>query len=143
MTEEKVRPSRRPTERHPASQWWLLVKDGNFGVEVLRMHCGGAQVLPVFSGEEEAKMFMWLGGMFEDGWRVRETSAGEFVSLLYGPCAGVGSVALDPSPEMAAGTIGLVSVTRERFVSRVVDSPRHLHPGPGARCHVRGLSRLF
>ena len=67
------------------------------------MDCGGEQALPVFSGEGEAEMFVWLGGAFEDGWRVRETSAGELVSILYGPCAGVGSVALDPSPGMDGG----------------------------------------
>jgi hypothetical protein len=78
-----------------------LAKDNNFGAEALIADCGGEQALLVFSGEDEAEMPVWLKGAFEDGWRVRETSTGELVS---------GMVALDPSPEMAAETIHLVSL---------------------------------
>ena len=87
------------------------------------MDRGGAQALPVFSGEGEAEMFLWLGGAFEDGWRVRQTSTGELVSILCGPCAGVGSVALDPSPGMAAETLRLTSVGRKRFVGWIAGAP--------------------
>ena len=52
--------------------------------------CSGEQALPVFSGEGEAEMFGWLEGVFEQDWRARETSSGELVSILFGPCAGVG-----------------------------------------------------
>ena len=75
----------------------MLAKADNLGADVLLADCGGEQALPVFSGDGEAEMFVWLGGAFEDGWRVRETSGGELVSILYGPCAGVGRMALDPS----------------------------------------------
>jgi hypothetical protein len=117
---EKARPERWPPGRRPASKWWLLAKDGDFGAGKLVAHCDGEKALPVFSGEGEAEMFVWLGGAFEDGWGVRETSAGELVSILCGPCAGVGRVALDPSPGMAAEAIRLVSVSRKIFVSRIV-----------------------
>ena len=95
---------------------------------MLLADCGGEQALPIFSGEGEAEMFVWLGGAFEDGWRVRETSSGELVSILYGPCAGVGRVALDPSPEMAAETLRQASVSRKRFASWIVDRPRSYSP---------------
>jgi hypothetical protein len=111
-------------------------------MEVLMVGCSGEQALPVFSGEGEAEMFVWLRGAFEDDWRVRETSAGELVSILYGPCASVGSVTLDPSPEMAAETIRQVSVRRERFVSWIVDSPCSFSSGASSRHHARGLVRL-
>ncbi len=97
---KKARSVQWPPERLPASKWWLLVRDGNVRAELLVVHCGGEQALPVFSSEGEAEMFLWLGDSSEDGWRVKETSAGELISVLYGPCARVGSVALDPSPEM-------------------------------------------
>ena len=97
--------------------------------------------MPVFSGEGEAEMFAWLGGAFEDGWQVRATSAGELVSILYGPCAGVGRVALDPSPEMSSETIRLVSLSRERFVGWIVDSPCSY--SPGERHDARSLARLL
>jgi hypothetical protein len=120
----------------------MLAKDDDLGREVLLADCDGEQALPLFSGEGEAEMYVWLGGAFEDYWRVRQTSAGELVSIFYGPCAGVGRVALDPSPEMRAETIRLVSVSRERFVSWVLDSPCSFSPGASLRHHARGLVKL-
>jgi hypothetical protein len=38
----------------------------------------------------------------EDGREVRETTPGQLVSILYGPCADVGRVMLDPLPEIGA-----------------------------------------
>ncbi|CAA9451938.1 MAG: hypothetical protein AVDCRST_MAG58-2129 [uncultured Rubrobacteraceae bacterium] len=144
MTEDNnAQPDRWPPGRRPASKWWLVAKEGNLGAGVLLADCGGEQALPIFSGEGEAEMFVWLKGAFEDGWRVRETSAGELVSILYGPCVGVGRVALDPSPEMVAETIRLVSVSRERFVSWIVDSPCSFSPLARARHHARVLIRLL
>jgi hypothetical protein len=47
--------------------------------------------------------------------------AGEIVSVLYGPRARIRSVALDPLPEMMAEeAVGLVSVSRKRFVEHLV-----------------------
>jgi hypothetical protein len=98
-----------------------VAKEGRLRRELLTVNCGGGRALPVFSGEGEAQMFVWLEGAFEDGWRVRETSTGELVSILCGPCASVRSVALDPSPGMAkAEMIALVTVVRKRFVDRIV-----------------------
>jgi hypothetical protein len=128
--------------RCPSSTFWLVVRHETRQMEVLMVSCSGEQALPVFSGEGEAEMFVWLRGAFEDDWRVRETSAGELVSILYGPCASVGSVTLDPSPEMAAETIRQVSVRRERFVSWIVDSPCSFSSGASSRHHARGLVRL-
>ena len=116
---ERMRPALRPPGRRPYRTWWLLAKSERCRTEVLTVNA--ERTLPAFSGKGEADLFLFLGrGMFDGGWHARETSAGELVSLLSGPYAGVQSVALDPSPDMAeAGTIGLVSVGRERFVGRV------------------------
>jgi hypothetical protein len=78
-------------------------------------------VLPVFSHEEEAEMFLRLGGAGE-GWRVSESGTGELVSALYGPCAGVKEVALDPLPTIVAErTVGLMSLDRKRFVEGFIE----------------------
>jgi len=57
------------------------------------------QALLVFSFEEEARLFLWLENPGTD-WRARETTVGEFIRMLLGPCAGVGFVALDPLPQI-------------------------------------------
>ena len=76
--------------------------------------------MPVFSSEEEAKMILQFGGV-TGGLRARESSPGELVSVLSGPCAGVKKVALDPSPEMVnEGTVGLVSLLRESFMNLII-----------------------
>lgn len=102
-------------------------------MEVLVSRCGDEQALSVFSGEAEAEMFVWLGGAFERGWRVRKVCAGELVSVLHGPCEHVGNVALDPSPELIETcAISLVSMKRERFLEWVAERsnplPGHLVP---------------
>jgi hypothetical protein len=113
-------------------------------MEGLMVSCSGEQALPVFSGEGEAEMFAWLECAFEDGWRVRETSVGELVSILYGPCVGVGRVALDPSPEMVGkNAVSLVSVTRERFLSWILDSLCSTSPGASSRHQPMRLVRLL
>jgi hypothetical protein len=96
--------------------YWLIAKSENSRVEVLTLDRDGEEMLPVFSYEEEGEMFLRLRGV-DDGWRIRESRIGELISLLYGPCAGVKEVALDPLPEMVAErTVGLVSLDRERFI---------------------------
>jgi hypothetical protein len=129
------------SRRRPSSTFWLVVRHEDRRMEVLMVGCSGEQALPVFSGDGEAEMFVWLEGAFEDGWRVRETSAGELVSILYGPCAGVGRIALDPLPEMTAETIRLISLSRERFVNWIVDSPCSISLGSGVHHHTRRLVR--
>ena len=122
MTENaSTLPARLPSGRAPYSSWWLLAKGGSPLADVLTVGGAVGRVLPAFSHEDEAEMFLWFGYALEDGWHVRETSAGELASLLCGPCADVGGVALDPLPGMAeAGTVDLVSVDRKRFVRRIV-----------------------
>ena len=119
MIEDKVaKPTRRSSRRRPAAVFWLLVRNESRRVEVLMVGHGG-HTLPVFSGEGEAEMFAWLGGVFEDGWRTRETSAGELVSILCGTCACASNVALDPSPDMTPEEmVGLVGISPARFVRR-------------------------
>ena len=116
--QEKAHPTHQPPGRRLAVRFWLVVKVEPYPMEILTFSCGGDEALPVFSHEEEAELFLCLGGIGE-GWRVRKSSAGEVVSLLFGPCAGVGSVALDPSPVMSSEMIGLVRLGRDRFVDLI------------------------
>jgi hypothetical protein len=80
---------------------WVITCYRNNRTEVLTIDPDGdGGSLPVFSFEEEAKTFLGLSENDQEGrrWRARETTAGELVSVLLAPCAGVGQVALDPLP---------------------------------------------
>lgn len=120
--------SRRAPGRAPGSAYWLIAKNENGRLEVLATRLAGAEeALPVFSHEEEAEMFFRLWEVGSDGWQVRESTAGELISVLYGPCASVERVALDPLPEMLVEwTFGLVSLSRKRFVDLVLSREQPL-----------------
>jgi len=103
--------------------YWLIVKNENERIEILihGLAGSGEEALPVFSHEEEAEVFLSLSEAKDDGWRARESTAGELISVLSGPCSSVKEVALDPLPEMVAQrTLGLVSLSRKRFMDLVL-----------------------
>jgi hypothetical protein len=108
-------------------RYWVIAKDAKnakdgFGQpDLLRVDLDGAgEALPIFSFEEEAEMFLWLQTT-EDGHEVRETTPGQLVSILYGPCADVGRVMLDPLPEIGARMqINLLGMDRNDFVESVM-----------------------
>ena len=92
----------------------------------------GKKTLPVFSSEDEAEMFLRLEGV-ADGWQVSESRGGELVSMLFGLCAGVKKVALDPLPEMVADrTVGLVSLDRKSFIRSLLARRRFCEPDRGS-----------
>ncbi len=75
----------------------------------------GRTVLPVFSFEEEAALYLRRG--LRGSWQLRRTEAGELVSLLCSLCREVELVALDPVSDVEADVMnGFVSLERERFV---------------------------
>lgn len=112
-------------QRRPSRAWWTVCKQGNCRAEVLTVAGAKGEVLPIFSGEGEAEMFVWLGGLSGDGWHVRESSAGEIVSVLYGPCAGARHVALDPPHDAAErGALDLVCLDRGPFVEGLIGRSR-------------------
>jgi hypothetical protein len=122
MNQAETNRTKRTAESAPRRKpgpppYWLVAKSENSWIEVLTLDRDGEEILPVFSHEEEAVVFLrLLRGVGED-WRLKESRSGELISLLYGPCAGVKEVALDPLPEMVAErTVGLVSLDRERFI---------------------------
>ena len=127
MTQQMGKNQPRRTAEHTPRQppdpvsYWLIAEKRNNRIDALTIRTDDEQeTLPVFSSEEEAKIILRFGGV-TGGWRARESSAGELVSVLSGPCAGVKKVALDPSPEMVVeGTVGLVSLLRESFMNLIM-----------------------
>jgi len=112
------------SRRAGTRRYWVIAKDSKDGFgqpDLLTVDPDGAgEALPVFSFEEEAGMFLWLQRR-ENGREVRETTPGQLVSILYGPCADVGRVILDPLPEIGARMqIGLLGMDRRDFVESVM-----------------------
>jgi hypothetical protein len=110
--------------QHPASVYWLITRNENGRLRFLALNlAGGEEVLPVFSSEEEAEMFLSLGQ--EEGfdrWQARQSTVGELISELYRSCADVKRVALDPSWEMLVERmVGLVSLSREHFAKTLCE----------------------
>jgi hypothetical protein len=123
QTNSAQTPAERPPVRRSGSVYWLIVKNENGQIEILidGLAGKGEEALPVFSHEEEAEVFLSLSEAKDDDWRARASTAGELISVLCGPCAGATEVALDPLPEMIAQrTLGLVSLSRERFMDLVL-----------------------
>ena len=109
------------SRRAGTQRYWVIAKDGFGKPDLLTVDLDGAgEALPVFSFEEEAEMFLWLQTT-EDGREVRETTPGQLVSILYGPCADVGRVMLDPLPEIGLRVqISLLGMDRNDFVESVM-----------------------
>lgn len=96
---------------------------------VLTVPREAGEVLPVFSHEEEAELFLWFAQPGK-GWRARESSRGELGLVLRGPCALVEGVALDPLPEMLEdGTLALVWEARKHFLEWVLAQEWRTVPG--------------
>ena len=105
----------------PLRPLWLVAKHENGRVGVLTLDPGSDdEVLPVFSFEEEAEVFLQLK-MPGSGWRAKRTTAGEILSLLYGPCVNVKKVALDPLPVVNEAMVDGVSLGRRSFVRNLMD----------------------
>jgi hypothetical protein len=115
-------------------RFWLIAEYRTGGMEVLRITlASGEEALPVFSFEDEAKMFLKLGAL-GGGWRVRVTTAGELTSVLCSLCANVDRVVLDPVPlpgPLIEGLNRLLSMEREAFMGALLNRWRFRSPASG------------
>jgi hypothetical protein len=100
------------------ASWWLVARNGDGPLQILTLD--GGDTLPVFSGEDEAGLFLWLREARENGWEVHESSAEELVFVLSGPCSHAGLVAIDPSVEIFDGeNVQSLGLSREDFLEWV------------------------
>ena len=107
---------------------WILTSYQHNQMQPLTLDPDGdGGFLPVFSFEEEAQAFLQLLGEEGKGtgWRIRETTAGELISVLLGLCAQVKRVALDPLPLSCGGAVlPFMSVKRNHFVQDLMEEGR-------------------
>ncbi len=114
---------------------WLLTKHITNTMDIFTTNLSDdSRALVVFSFEEEAEMFLDLRlAASKDGWKVRQTSVGELVSILYGPCSGTKKVVLDPVPEIGGEALAdLLSMPRNDFLRYLLgeEGPPNLHLVP-------------
>jgi hypothetical protein len=130
---ERIREAGHPGERvlgtrsGPHSLWVVLDGGGAPALPLGVFLPDGTEAVALFSGEEEARMFCHLGGEEGANRRVRETSAGEVLSLLYRAGRPVRRVALDPFAEVVPGGWVLRHLDALRGALRPALRP----PGPG------------
>ncbi len=105
---------------HKRALRYLIARHENNRLELLTLAATSrGEVLPVFGSERAAREFLRGGGF--GGWWVRESSAGELVSLLLGHLADVKSVALDPGP--GPPDTGLPGTSKKEFIDALVGEP--------------------
>jgi len=123
--------------------YWLITKHAASKIDVLTVRVdSGGDALAIFSFEEEARMFLDLRlAVSEEGWCVRQTSVGEVVSVLYGPCSDAKKVVLDPVPEVGKKElVELLNMHRNDFLRFLLgDGPSNLRlvPSLAQRPHKR------
>ena len=99
---------------------WLIVRGdvdaGGGPPEVLTLGVeGDGTILPVFSFEAEALLFLRLCG-FSGGWHASKCGIADLASVLSDACSGIRRVALDPIPEIGPHRPhDLISLSREEF----------------------------
>lgn len=108
--------------------YWLASRHARGGMELFTFSVAGREMLPVFGHREDAEEFLRPGDS-GGGWRPRETTAGEFASILMGPCAEVRWILLDPWPGADADmATGLASMERENFLELLADGGDPFRP---------------
>lgn len=84
---------------------------------------GGMEALPVFSTKLAALAFLRVRDC-ETGWEVRESTAGELISLLMGHVADVEYVTLDPPPDTGITAEPSVEIVgKSNFINRLMQEP--------------------
>jgi hypothetical protein len=98
---------------------YLIARLENTRLRVLTLAAG--ETLPVFGTRRAAHDFLRHGGF--DGWQVRESTAGELISLLMGHLADVERVALDPPSDVALSGASPKSTSKRDFIAALMGGP--------------------
>ncbi len=117
--------------RPPMLLNYVIARHEANGLQLLHLPLeSGEETLPVFSSEVAARDFL-LSSALEHEWYVRESYAGELVSLLLGLCADVGWVLIDPLPGEQAAEGNPADIAHwESFIDYLLGSKYCLFPTP-------------
>jgi hypothetical protein len=128
-------------EGHPARLHYVVGRDGDEGLDVLRASSGRMEakdeVVPVFSAVWAARGYLFSeapGG----GWYVKACTPSGLASLLDRRCAGAEWVALDPRPGPRNGGEAATFMPRESFMDYLLAFSGEPFPHAGAQAASRG-----
>jgi len=108
---------------HSVAVWYLISRCDNNRMDVLTVFPrGDEETVPVFGTQRMAGEFLRDGG-FGPGWHVRESTAGELISLLLSLLSDVNSVVMDP-PDLTSMENTLVNrATKREFMAVLMGRP--------------------
>ena len=114
----KARPHNNVARGHHVNRvyaFWVVLEGSTWTLPFTVSLPDGREAIALFSSEEEAMMFRHFSKEGANS-SILETSAGEVLSLLYGPWSVAEHVALDPFREvLGLGFLELLTLSRERF----------------------------
>ncbi len=109
---------------HSVFVQYLIVRSDNNRLKPLSLPTDSGESLPVFSSKIAAHAFLRANRFGEEGWHVRESTAGELISLLMGHIADVNLVTLNPPPGDANGASVTPEVVDKRdFIGSLMREP--------------------
>ena len=95
--------------------FWVVLEGSTWTLPLTVSLPEGREAIALFSSEEEAMMFRHFSKEGANS-SILETTAGEVLSLLYGPWSVAKHVALDPIPEVFGDRyLELLTLSREHF----------------------------
>lgn len=109
---------------HSVAVWYLISRCENNRMNVLTVFPrDDEETVPIFGTQQMAGEFLRDGG-FGAGWHVRESTAGELISLLLSLLSDVNSVALDP-PDLTSMERALATnrATKREFMAVLMGRP--------------------
>ena len=112
-------------EEHSLFVRYLIVRHTHHRMHVLIIPdpATSEAALPVFSTGRMARDFL-KSGAFGLEWHVRESTAGELISLLMGHVADVETVVLDPPREPVADEdVPLNSLSKKTYIGSLMEEP--------------------
>jgi hypothetical protein len=105
---------------HSVPLWYLIARLENNRLRVLTLTAG--ETLPVFGTRRAAHDFLRHGG-FGGGWQVRESTAGELISLLMGHLADVEIIALEPRSDLTVSGVSQKGTSKRDFITALMGGP--------------------
>ncbi len=108
---------------HSVQLRYLIARLENNRLRVLTLTAESrGETLPVFGTRQAAHDFLRHGG-FGGGWQVRESTAGELISLLMGHLADVEIIALDPRSDLALSGASPKGTSKRDFITALMGGP--------------------